>query len=154
MPLENCHLFRDLSPSRLERIHSLAEEKSVEKGAILYQEGTRAETVFFIKKGAVELWTRVNDRFELPVAIVREGGGCFGSAALVAPYRYNLTAKCVREVLLLTIPTEEIFQLIEEDRELGCIIMANLASHFLARLQETRKELKIHFSTIFRSTQL
>ena len=153
MLLENCHLFSGLSSSRLDRIRALAEEKSVTKGALLYREEATAESIFLLKKGAVELWSQMDERIELPVTIVREGGRCFGTAALVAPYRYTLTAKCAEDALLLAIPAEGLFQLMEEDPELGRVVMGNLASHFLSRLKESREELKIHFRTLFRSIQ-
>ena len=42
-------------------------------------------------------------------------------------------------------------QLMQADHEIGCVIMKNLAQHLLARLKETRQEMKIHFKTIFKS---
>jgi hypothetical protein len=55
---------------------------------------------------------------------------------------------------MLIINKAALNKLMQEDHNLGCIIMKNLAQQLLNRLKETRQELKVHFKTIFKSTQL
>ena len=47
------------------------------------------------KEGAVELLTKVEEGFELPIAILRNPGDCTGTSSLVAPYLYSLSSRCV-----------------------------------------------------------
>ncbi|MBW2054517.1 MAG: cyclic nucleotide-binding domain-containing protein [Deltaproteobacteria bacterium] len=117
------------------------------------KEGQQAEELFILKEGAVELLTQVEDGFELPIAMLRNPGECTGTSSLVAPYVYNLNSRCAADSKLLVINKTALKKLMLEDHELGCIVMKNLAQHLLDRLKETRQELKIHFKTIFRSTQ-
>jgi hypothetical protein len=69
----------------------------------------------------------------------------------VAPYKYSLSARGVEDGSLLAMQRVDLETLIKQDHELGGIVQANLAKHFLERLKETRQELKIHFKTIFKS---
>ncbi len=117
------------------------------------KEGQQAEELFVLKEGAVELLTQVEDGFELPIAILRNAGDCAGTSSLVEPYLYSLSSRCLEDSKMLVIKKPVLKNLILKDHEIGCIIMKNLAQHLLGRLKETRQELKVHFKTIFRSTQ-
>ena len=44
-------------------------------------------------------------------------------------------------------------QVIFEQHNLGCKILANLTTYFVEWLRETRQELKIHFKTLLMSTR-
>ena len=129
--LASCNLFQGLSETQLQRLADITKEMKIEKGEWLFQEGQEANGLFILKEGAVELLTKVDDEFELPIAMLREPGTEQGS--------------------LLVIERTELEKLIQEDRELGYIIMTNWAEHLLNRLKETRQELKIHFKTLFKS---
>ncbi len=149
--LATCNLFQGLSETQLQRLADITKEMQIEKGQWLFQEGQEANGLFILKEGAVELLTKVDDDFELPIAMQREPGMFFGTSALTAPYVYSLSARCVDKGTVLVIEKEELQRLIQEDRDLGCIFMTNWAEHLLNRLKETRQELKIHFKTLFKS---
>lgn len=151
MDLRLCHLFQDLNNDQLNQIMSTAKEMPMEKGQILFAEGAKAPAFQILMEGTVELTMSIEENFDLPITMIRSPGYCFGIAALIPPYQYSLTAKCVEKGSYLSIETANLRGLIESDYELGCVIMRNLAQHFLERLQQTRKEVKIHFTTLFRS---
>ena len=149
--LASCNLFQGLSETQLQRLADITKEMQIEKGEWLFQEGQEANGLFILKEGAVELLTKVDDEFELPIAMLREPGMFLGTSALTAPYVYSLSARCAEQGSLLVIERTELEKLIQEDRELGYIIMTNWAEHLLNRLKETRQELKIHFKNLFKS---
>jgi CRP-like cAMP-binding protein len=151
MPLSSSFLFKGLSESQLQRLTSAVKEIQIPKGQWLFQEGNVADRIYINKSGAVEMLTKVNGDYELPIKIIRSKGGCFGTSALVPPYEYSLSAKCAEDAVLLEIRREDLEKISQEDSVLGCAIMKNLAQHLLDRLKETRQELKIHFKTLFRS---
>jgi CRP-like cAMP-binding protein len=100
---------------------------------------------------AVELTMKAEADFEIPISILRKPGDCFGISALIAPHVYTLSARCVEDGTSLVMKQADLKKLMLEDHELGCTIMANLAQNLLARLKETRQELKIHFKTLLKS---
>ena len=150
MQLSSCYLFQGLSDSQLNDLSTIGIEAPVQKGKWLFREEEDLQQIFILKDGAVELLTTV-DTIELPLTILRSPGDCFGTSALVEPYKYSLSARGVEDGSLLAMNRVDLEALIKQDHELGCIVQANLSKHFLERLKETRQELKIHFKTILKS---
>ena len=155
--LSLCYLFKGLSESQLHRLLEITNDVRAQKGQFLIYEGQKAEELFVLKYGAVELLLRVNDDlvnddFELPIAILRNPGDCTGTSSLLEPHEYSLSARCFEDSELRVIKYTDLKHLMTADHELGCILMKNLAQHLLDRLKETRQELKIHFKTLFKSS--
>jgi CRP-like cAMP-binding protein len=146
-------LLEGLSGAQIERIKSVAEEISLEKGDHVVTEGEEALSAYILEAGAIELTTFVEEGFDLPIAILRNQGEVFGSAALLPPYQYSLSARCAEKSTLLRLDGTALKQIMSEDSDLGCKIMTNLARYFFERLKETRLELKIHFKTLLNSTR-
>lgn len=151
MDLSMGYLFRGLDNDQLKRIAAVAREVSMENGQQICREGEEANSLYILKTGAVELMTTVENDVELPISVLRNPGDIFGSGILIAPYTYNLTARCSGTGILLRIEGSALQKLMVEDRDLGCIIMTNLAEQFLTRLKESRQEIKMHFNTLLRS---
>jgi CRP-like cAMP-binding protein len=150
MHLPSCYLFQGLPNSKIDRIRSIGREKHFQKEKWLFYEGQAANNLYLLNSGAVELLTKLEETIELPTAIVRSEGGCFGIGALVRPYLYSLSARCAADSSLLVIKQADIQHLINSDPDLGCTIMTNLAQKLLDRLKETRQTSKIHFKTLVR----
>ena len=153
MELCSCFLFKGLTEGQKSEVSSVIKEISMDSGQRIFTEGDEALTLYILKEGAVELITMVENDFELPVAILRNPGDCFGTPALLKPHKHSLTARCVEKACLFTIRQSELQEQIKNDPELGCMIMTNLASHFLERLKESRKEIKVHFKKLLRYTR-
>ena len=151
MPLNSCYLFRGLSQTQIDRITTIMQEQQFQKGQWLFHEGQEANHLYLVKNGGVELVIKVEDAIDIPIAIVRPDNGCLGIGALVEPYEYSLSARCLDESTLLVIARSRLHDLMHADPELHCIIMTNLAKKLLNRLQETRQEVKIHFMNLVRS---
>lgn len=149
--LSSCYLFRGLSEAQVARLAAITREARVGNGQCLCHEGESAKELFVLKEGAVEQISKVEGDFELPIAMLREAGSCFGASGLVAPYVYSLSARCAEEGTVLVIQLAELQKLMVEDWALGCTIMTNWATHLLGRLKETRQQLKIHFKTLLTS---
>ena len=151
MPFSSCYLFERLSTPQLERLKSISHEQKIQKGQWLFREDQEAEHFYLIKDGAIELLTIVDEKIEIPISMVRPKNGLVGIAALVPPHQYSLSARAAQDSTLLVFDRSDLEDLNHEDPDLVCIIMTNLAQKLLARLKETRQELKIHFMNLVRS---
>jgi CRP-like cAMP-binding protein len=151
MQLLSCYLFQKLSQSQIEQIAAITQEQKIQKGQWLFHKGQKATHIYLVKEGAIELVIKVEDTIEIPIAIIRPNDGCVGIGALVEPYLYSLSARCLNDSTLLVIEQPKLQQLMRSNPELGCTIMSNLAQKLLARLKETRQEVKIHFMNLVRS---
>ncbi len=151
MQLPSCYLFQNLSAPQIDSLAAITVEEQFQKGKWLFYKDQKADKIYLVKKGAVELLIKVQDTIEIPIAIIRPDNGCVGIGALVEPFRYTLSARCADDSTLLAIKREDLQGLMCKDHELGCTMMKNLAQKLLIRLTETRKELKIHFINLVRS---
>lgn len=154
MPLSSSFLFKGLSESQLQRLTTIAKEIKIPKSRWLFHEGKPADQIYVLKAGTMELLTRVDSQYELPIKILRTSGVCFGTSALVPPYEYSLSSRCAEDAKLFEISRQDLEKLNAEDSALGCTVMKNLAQHLLERLRETRQEIKIHFKTLFQSMHI
>ena len=155
--LSSCYLFKGLSESQFHSLSEITKEVHAQKGQFLIHEGQKAEELFVLKQGAVEMLTTVNDDlvnddFELPIAILQNPGDCTGISSLVEPYIYSLSARCFEDSESGGIKQSDLKNLMIANHELGCTLRKNLAKHLLDRLKETRQELKIHFKTLIKSS--
>lgn len=148
-----AYLFEGLNAGQMEKIKAIGKEIAMRQGQQIFREGQEANGVYIVRQGSVELLTVIEKEIELPISILREPGDTFGTSALVPPYRYSLSARCVEEGTLFSMQTRDLRRLAAEDHDIGCTLMTNLAAHFLERLKETRQEVKIHFKTLLMTTR-
>ncbi len=148
-----AYLFKGLDASQTNKVMATGNEIPMKKGQQIFKEGQDADGVYIVRSGAVELMAAVEKDFDLPISILRDPGDAFGTSALVPPYQYSLSARCVEDGTLFCMETSALRKLAAEDRDIGCQMMTNLAAHFLDRLKETRQEVKIHFKTLLSSTR-
>ena len=151
MDLSLSYLFKGLNDEQLKKIEAVAIEMAIKKGQEIIKEGEKAKALYILKSGAIDLFTKVENDFELPISILRDPGDVFGSGVLVAPFKYTLTARCFNEGILLKFERSVLKRVMKADRDLSCKIMSNLAEYYLHRLKESRREIKIHFSTLLKS---
>jgi CRP-like cAMP-binding protein len=151
MPFSSCYLFSRLSDPQLERVQAISREQKIQKDQWLFREDQEAQCFYLIKEGAIELLTVVDERIEIPIAMIKTQNGCIGIGALVPPFRYSLSARAALESNLLVFNRTDLETLKHDDPGLVCIIMNNLAQKLLDRLKETRREMKVHFMNLVRS---
>jgi CRP-like cAMP-binding protein len=148
-----AYLFGGLDEGQMKKILATGREIPMEKGQQIFKEGQEANGVYVLRSGAVELITVLDENVDLPISLLRNPGDVFGSSALVPPWQYSLSARCVEEGTLFCMGTAALRKLAAEDRDIGWQMMTNLAAHFLDRLKETRQEVKMHFKTLLSSTR-
>ena len=153
MDSSSTYLFRGMSEGQMKKIQAVGKEIPMKHGQQIIKEGQAANGVYIVRSGAVELMTTVEKDFDLPISILRDPGDVFGTSALVLPSQYSLSARCLEAGILFCMETSAVRKLAAEDRDIGCQMMTNLATHFLDRLKETRQEIKIHFKTLLCSTR-
>jgi CRP-like cAMP-binding protein len=69
---------------------------------------------------------------------IEKEGAVFGMPSLVEPFRYNVTATCLKPSKVLIIEADLIKKKMEEDPKMGMEVMKKLASIYFNRLNEVR----------------
>ena len=77
MPFSSCYLFDRLSDPQLERVQAISREQKIPKDQWLFREDQEAQHFYLIKEGAIELLTVVDERIEIPIAMVRPKNGLY-----------------------------------------------------------------------------
>lgn len=151
MTAASCYLFRDMPADKMGALEPISRTESISAGHWLFHKDDRADKIYMVEQGAIELLMPAEPDIEIPVALIRPGNGCVGVGALLEPYCYTLSARCKEDSLLTIITSDDLLRLFRDDPAFGQLVMTNLACRLLARLRETREEIKIHFMNLIQS---
>ena len=83
MPAASCYLFRNLSGEKMAVIEAISTTETRPQGQWLFHKAEKAEHIYMVEDGAIELVMPVDPDIEVPVALIRPGNGCVGVGALV-----------------------------------------------------------------------
>jgi CRP-like cAMP-binding protein len=137
--LKEVELFRDLTGKQLENIVRNAQERVYDSGENIFVDGDEAENLYVLVDGTVDLKIKAFEDIDLMTSKLTRRGDVFGTASLMMPQLYNVTAKCLENTRVLAIDAFALRGLIDEDPKLGLEIMRQLAQRFFGRLNETRQ---------------
>lgn len=152
MDLSSCYLFERLSDRQLAQLTGIAVTQPFRAGTWLFHKAEPAECLYLVASGAVEMLIEVQDGIEIPISMIRPNNGCVGVSALIEPYRYSLSARCIQDGTLCVIRREDLLPLFDQNPALGRVVMTNLARKLLERLTETRQEVQMRYMSLVRST--
>jgi len=140
--LKSSELFRGLSPSNLEKVASLCRSGSYRPNTTIFKEGDEAVNLYILTGGQVALEMDVRpvpSRPAIPTAVeVCPKGQILGWSALVEPYTYTLSARCMTNCTVLAIKGDILRKLMDDDVSLGYELLKGLTKVITRRLGEVR----------------
>jgi CRP-like cAMP-binding protein len=137
--LKEAGLFRDLTEKQLEKIVRNTQERVYDSEENIFLHGEEAKALYVLVDGAVDLKIKAFEDIDLMTSKLTRKGDVFGTASLMMPQLYNVTAKCMENTRVLAIDAFALKGLIDGDPKLGLEIMKQLAQIFFGRLNETRE---------------
>jgi MinD-like ATPase involved in chromosome partitioning or flagellar assembly len=101
--LRSMELFQSLSPPELERVVAALEEQHLEPGAVLCRAGQRAEAMYIVASGRVEVQGETTQGHPV-VRTQHVAGDFFGEMAMLAgePWQASVVAQTETRVLALS----------------------------------------------------
>ena len=136
--LRDVELFRGLTEEQCRAVASMASERQAAPGETLFQLGGRAEELFVIRRGRVDL--------SFPLQVLGEqrdvrfqsleAGRALGWSALVPPHQLTMSARATTEVDLLVVRGAQLLGLLSAQPAIGQVVMANVAGVVAARFHE------------------
>ena len=105
--IETLAFFKGLSYVELEQFASLLKPRSVKKGEILLRQGTPAMTFFIILSGTFTVTLEKGRAYTLD-----KKGTVIGWSTVIAPFEYTGTAMAETDGEVLSISSNDFFQLI------------------------------------------
>lgn len=148
--LRQVDIFSGLHEQHLQQIAALSQKQSLPDGAWCFAAGAPATQLFILLQGRVQLsfdLSRFWDSEGYLIIETVEPNQVFGWSALVPPHEMTLSARCVGPCTVLTLPGEGLLALLEQDREMGYLVMRNLAKLIGSRLRVTRQKLILEMGT-------
>ncbi|MBE0415889.1 MAG: cyclic nucleotide-binding domain-containing protein [Dehalococcoidia bacterium] len=143
--LKSSELFGGLSTSHLEKVAALCRSGSYRQNEMIFKEGDEATEIYVLTDGrvALEMEVRpVTNRPPIPTAVgVCTKGETLGWSALVEPYVYTLSTRCMTNCTVLVVKGDMLRKLMDNDVGLGYELVNRLAKVISRRLTETRLRL-------------
>ena len=136
--LKKTELFDTLEESQLNALLSNSSVKSYSQGETIFQQGEDAKRLYILIQGEVDLTVKAQEEIGFMTSKIEKEGAVFGTPSLMEPFRYNVTAKCLKPTKVLVIEAHHIRKKIEENPRMGVEIMRKLASIYFNRLNELR----------------
>lgn len=136
--LKKTELFGNLDEARLSLLLSKSIVRSYPAGKTIFNYGEEATHLYFLIKGEVDLTVTSQDKTDFMTSKIEKEGAVFGTASLMEPYRYNVSAHCLKPSEVLVFDAQSIRKRMEEDPRIGMEIMKKLASIYFNRLDALR----------------
>jgi CRP-like cAMP-binding protein len=137
--LKQAGIFEDLTPTQLQLLASIAEERALPANAVIFEEHSSGTELYVIARGAVDIQINTNSGAQ---TIARLGAGeSFGEIALVDRGLRSARAVCSEKSLLLAIDRDRLRVLCENYPALGYRLMRNLAADLAMKLRTTDSQM-------------
>jgi len=136
--LKKTELFATLSESQLNILLSHSSAESFPEGKTIFRQGDEANHLYILIEGMVELSVKTEEKIDFLTSKVEEEGGAFGVPSLIEPFRYNMTATCLKPSKIFVIDAGRVRMEMEKDPKMGMEILKKLVSIYFNRLNETR----------------
>jgi len=135
--LEEHAFLAGFPAEAIDLLAASGQEASFAAGALLFREGSPADTAYLITGGQVALEVHAPNRG--PVVVDTVGAGhVVGLSWAAPPFRYQFDARALHQVEAVAVDTARLRAALAEDPVLGFLFLDRLASVMLGRLQATR----------------
>jgi CRP-like cAMP-binding protein len=136
--LKKTELFGNLKEFQLDTLLSRSSVETFPEGKTIFRQGEDANHLYILIEGMVNLSVKTGGKFDFLTSKVEKEGAAFGIPSPIEPFRYNVTATCLKPSKLLVINAGRVRMDMEKDPEMGMEIMKKLASIYFNRLNEMR----------------
>ena len=137
--LRNTELFSGLEELQLGVILSHSSVESFPEGRTIFHRGDEAHRLYVLIEGVVTLAVETGEKIDMMTSTIDKEGAIFGMPCLLEPFRYNVTATCLKPSKVLIIAADQMLKLIEQDLKMGMEIMRKLAFIYFNRLNAMRE---------------
>ncbi len=143
--LSQVYLFRELTPSEIDTLLSISQEKRAQKDDVIFKEGATGDAFYFIVSGSIRISTMVPGVGEEALTILREGE-YFGEMALIDDAPRSASAIANENTILLLIEKDNFRKLLAQETGIAYKLLWVFTKTLSARLRKTDEQLKSIFS--------
>jgi len=137
--LEMVDIFTELSSESLEQIYSICSEKRFVKGDLIVEEYTPSTEIYILIDGEVEVVVGLNSADGPKRVATMDRGYSFGEVALVDQGLRMASVRCISdECCVLVINRDDLMNLLQENLQMGFVVMQNLAIDLCWKIRQTQ----------------
>ncbi len=148
--LKQTDIFYEMTPTQIELIASICDERTFERNALVFAENTPGDELYIIVEGEVDIQvdpTIIGSDLQVglqTIATLRRGQS-FGEVALVDEGVRSAAARCTEHnTRLLVIPRANLMLLCDTYPQLGYRLMRNLAADLAMKIRNTDLQVREH----------
>jgi CRP-like cAMP-binding protein len=143
--LKQADIFYELTPTQLELVGSLCQERRCKAGDIIFEENAASDELYIIAQGEVDIQIdpslvggeEAKHIGPVTIATLRRGQS-FGEVALVDQGLRSATARCAaNNTQLMVVPRDKLILLCDTYPQLGYRLMRNLAADLALKIRST-----------------
>ncbi len=142
--LQQVDIFEDLTPTQLQLIDSVCNEKDYSQDELIFEENSPSKEFYVIMDGEIEIQIdpdTIGDGTDThqpsTIAVLRRGQS-FGEVTIVDPAVRSASARCSSEICkLLVIDRQDFIKVLENDHQMGFIVMRNFAADLALKIRQT-----------------
>ena len=144
--LSKTRLLRFLGGEQLRQVFELAEERTFDKDETIFSQGKQATDLYVLLKGSVVLKRMTIDDLDPMAETLDQKGDVFGIAALSKSHIYNVTAKSTSETRVLSLDSERLRAIVQQNPRTGMEVFSELAQLYLNRFNSARAAISSMFA--------
>jgi len=136
--LKKISLFKDLSNDELKKVSKLFKEKTVRKGAVIWEEGSPEQGLHIIDSGKVSISRKTKDNNKQVLAILKKDG-FIGELSLLDGRSHSASAEALIKTNLLIIRKADFDKLLNKNPKIAYKIVRDMAieiSHILRNMND------------------
>ncbi|MEZ5142885.1 MAG: cyclic nucleotide-binding domain-containing protein [Acidimicrobiales bacterium] len=130
-------LFEGFAPAHLDLLASLATERSVPAGGLLFREGELAKWCYILRAGRLALEAHSPTAGALVVGTLGPGQ-LVGWSWLFPPHRWQFDARAVTDVEIVALDAVGLTEVADGDPTFGYPLLRRMLEMSVARLQQAR----------------
>lgn len=142
--LKSLHLLDKIPDAQLSALDQFLKPRSVAAGGVIFEEGSKGESLFFVVSGRVRISKKVSGEERKDLAILASGD-CFGEMALLETTARSARASAAEDAALLELGREDFHLWLKSHPELAMEFFSGLVQVQSQRLRRTSSELTMLF---------
>ena len=139
--MKRAAIFEDLNEKMINLLTPLFEVFSCQPGTVIFQQGDRAEYLYLVIDGKVDMSFKPYDGNPMTISHI-DKGELFGWSAVVGSNTYTSTAMAIEGVKAYRIHGSDLLRFCREHPEAGKDILERLADGVSSRWKDAHKQVQ------------
>lgn len=139
--LKRIEFFADLTEEELLAMQEICREERHRAGEFIFGEDAPAEHLYVLKSGKVSIDIKVTGGEYISVLTLSHFADLLGWSALVEPFKFTASGRCVEDSIVISIDGRRLMGLIKNDYRMGFLIMRRVAKLISERARSARLQL-------------